>query len=70
MIFFFLLSTQYCHVKVRDKNKVPSVAQQVKNPATTHADVGSILGFTQWVKDPTLPQAAAILGLPTASHNP
>ena len=36
---------------------VPVVAQQVKNPITTHEDEGSIPGLVQWVKDPVLTQA-------------
>ena len=38
---------------------VPTVAQQVKNPASIHVDTGSIPGLAQWVKDLVLPQAAA-----------
>ena len=31
------------------------VAQQVKNPASTHEDAGSFPGLPQWVKDLALP---------------
>ena len=37
---------------------VPVVAQQVKNPTSTHEDAGSIPGLTQWVEDLALPQVA------------
>ena len=32
---------------------VPVVVQQVKNLTSIHENVGSILGPTQWVKDPS-----------------
>ena len=31
---------------------VPFVAQWLTNQSSTHEDVGSIPGLTQWVKDP------------------
>ena len=39
--------------------RVPAMAQRVKTQHSVHEDVGLILGLTQWIKDPTLPQAMA-----------
>ena len=37
---------------------VPIVVKWVRNPTSIHEDVGSILGFVQWVKALVLPKAA------------
>ena len=39
--------------------RVPTVAQQVRNPTSIREDVGSIPGLAQWAKDLALLQAAA-----------
>ena len=33
------------------------MAQQVKNPTSSHEELDSIPALAQWVKDPALPQA-------------
>ena len=45
--------------KEKENLAIPTVAQQVKNPNSSHEDIGSILGFIQWVKDVALLQAVA-----------
>ena len=45
-------------VKEKKRKGVPIVAQQVKNPTSTHEDAGLIPGLTHWVKDLVLLQAA------------
>ena len=46
----------YTSVKLKKgKEGVSLVAQQVKNPASIHEDVGSIPGLVQWVNDLVLP---------------
>ena len=45
--------------KKQTRTRVPVVGQQVKNLPSIRADVGSIPGLAQWVKDPGLRHAAA-----------
>ena len=45
------------HLK-KSSSAVPTVVQQVKNPAYAREDVGSVPGLSQWVKDLELQQAA------------
>ena len=42
---------------------IPVVSEWVKNPTNFCQDVGSIPGFTQWARNPALPQAAAQMRL-------
>lgn len=37
------------------KRGVPTVGQQIQNPANIHEDANSIPGLAQWVGDPGLP---------------
>ena len=45
------------HIKKKKNQRWEFLAQQVKNPTSTHEDVGSIPGLTRWVKDPVVLQA-------------
>ena len=36
---------------IKTSNRVPLVAQRVKNPTSSHEDAGLIPGLAQWVKD-------------------
>ena len=38
-------------IQKKRQDAVPVVAQQVKNPTSTHENVGLISGLTQWMKD-------------------
>ena len=40
---------------IKKASGVPVVAQQLTNPTSIHADVGSIPGLVQWVKELALP---------------
>ena len=58
-LIFLTSSWLYLPPLKNAKTGVPIVTQQVKNPASTHEDAGSIPDLAQWVKDPALPQAEA-----------
>ena len=45
------------HSGLRICSGAPAVAQWIKNLTSIHEDVGLIPGLTQWIKDPTCPQA-------------
>ena len=38
-------------IATKDTKRVPTVAQQVTNPTSSHEDMDSIPGPAQWVKD-------------------
>ena len=44
-------------IQKRAAVRVPIVAQRIKNPTSIHEDMGSIPGFTQWIKVLALLQA-------------
>ena len=61
--FSKIFKIQTYHHKIESHLKafrlgVPIMAQCLTNPTSTHEDVGSIPGLTQWVKDPASPGAA------------
>ena len=59
MVVLGIMYCDFCHVllvKVTTKFDlgVPIVAQHVTNPTSIYDDAGSLLGLTQWVKNPAL----------------